>query len=697
MMLADHCRCFRSSLPDRGEGSRFGILALVLVAWVMVLAACAKNTQRFIAPAQRPVAANEQPWRPAQFLSIAYHDVEDQDPDQRFVGIGSGQLVEQLNWLYENGYQAVSVDQVLAAHAGRAPLPEKSVLLSFDDGYGSFYTRVLPILKAWNWPAILAPVGIWMDAAANQPIDFGGLQVERGRFLNWAQIAEIADTGLVEIAAHSDRSHYGILANPQGNTQPAAAAHAWLPAFARYETDAEFHARMRMDVRAISDKIRLTTGKAPRVWVWPYGAVSGVSLSIVAENGYQMALTLEPGLSKLDDLMSTARVMPINAPSLNDFSQNDLVGAEGELPLMRVAHVDLDYIHDPDPQQTERNLGALVQRMYELKINTVFLQAFSDPSADGLARALYFPNRHLPMRADLFNRVAWQLRSRASVKIYAWMPVLAFDLDARLPQVLKMDASNHQVAVDGPQYRRLTPFDAHVRQQIGEIYEDLASHAIFDGLLFHDDAFLGDYEDASEPALAAYRAAGFDSIPDLHRDHAQMQAWSRFKSKTLIEFTHELSAKVRAIRGPQILTARNIYAEPVLNPHAEQWFAQNLDDFLAAYDWVAPMAMPRMENVPLSKELAWLDNMVDIIAARPGALDKTVFELQARDWRRSAQHPYGRPIDTKVIARWMQRLQLRGVRNFGYYPDDFAADHPRLRELRPAISISWYPFGEKQP
>ena len=45
---------------------------------------------------------------------------------------------------------------------------------------------------------------------------------------------------------------------------------------------------------------------------------------------------------------------------------------------------------------------------------------------DGVAEALYFPKRHLPMRADLFNRVAWQLMARAGVKVFAWMPVLAF-------------------------------------------------------------------------------------------------------------------------------------------------------------------------------------------------------------------------------------------------------------------------------
>ena len=192
--------------------------------------------------------------------------------------------------------------------------------------------------------------------------------------------------------------------------------------------------------------------------------------------------------------------------------------------------------------------------------------------------------------------------------------------------------------------------------RIGDLYEDLARYAIFDGLLFHDDALLSDFEDASPAALAAYRAAGLPgSIAELRADPDTLQRWTRFKSRALIDFTASLTQRVRAVRGPQIKTARNIYAQPVLNPESETWFAQNLDDFLGAYDWTAPMAMPLMENVPKGKENAWLDAMVDAVARRPGALGKTVFELQSRDWRAGPGQPEGAPVDTAVLAGWMQR------------------------------------------
>ncbi len=44
------------------------------------------------------------------------------------------------------------------------------------------------------------------------------------------------------------------------------------------------------------------------------------------------------------------------------------------------------------------------------------------------------------------------------------------------------------------------------------LYEDFAGHAAFDGRLFHDDALLSDYEDASAPAITAYQQAGFSGV-----------------------------------------------------------------------------------------------------------------------------------------------------------------------------------------
>ena len=662
------------------------ISRFILLLGVLLISACAQQAPAFTPPSQRPLAANEQPWPKNHVLGIAYHDVEDRDPDQALVAVRTERLIEQLAWLRENNYQPVTVDQIITARNGGPELPPRAVLLSFDDGYSSFYTRVMPILRAYNWPAILAPVGSWVDTPLNQTVDFAGVPRKRSEFLTWEQIREVSKSGLVEIAAHTDANHKGVLANPQGNQQPAATTRRYDPATGRYETEADFQARLRKDVAAISEKIHKVTGYSPRVWVWPYGEADGTALQVIGSEGYQMALTLEDGLDSLDNLMSGPRFLVSSDLDGAHFAES--VVSVQTMDPMRVVHVDLDYVYDPDPVQQEANVGKLVQRIYDLGANTVFLQAFADPKGDGLVHSLYFPNRHLPVRADLFDRVAWQLRTRANAKVYAWMPVLSFALDTKLPRVQRWDPETGKTGIAPDQYVRLSPFDPNVRKVIGEIYEDLARMSSLDGVLYHDDAVFSDFEDAGPAALKVYAANGLPtSIAALRDDPAAMQRWTRFKSRYLIDFTHELTAKVRAIRGPQVKTARNIFAEPMLNPESEAWFAQNLDDFLAAYDWTAPMAMPLMEKQTRAQSGPWLERLVQTVKSRPGALKRTVFELQARDWH---SQPVS-DIDGKQLAEWMGRLKRSGVTSFGYYPDNFIEDQPAVKTVRPALSNKWNP------
>lgn len=127
------------------------------------------------------------------------------------------------------------------------------------------------------------------------------------------------------------------------------------------------------------------------------------------------------------------------------FNNPDVRDLAGELRRdlsrdgLRAIQIDLDYVYDPDPTQLARNLDILVQRVKDIGPSHVFLQAFADPDGDGAADALYFPNRHLPMRADLFGRVAWRLRTRAGVRVFAWLPVLGFHLpDAQQQAALQI-------------------------------------------------------------------------------------------------------------------------------------------------------------------------------------------------------------------------------------------------------------------
>ena len=617
------------------------------------------------------------------FTVLCYHDVEDVANDPAGMTVSTATRPAQFAWRRENGYQVVGVDALLAAREGKRPLPEKAVLLSFDDGYASFYRIVFPLLKAFDYPAVLALVGRWIETPAGETVPYGDLQVPREHFMSWDQIREVADSKLVEIASHSFDLHHGEPANPQGNTQPAMTTRRYDQVTSRYETDEGYRQRLAEDFARNADLFEKRLGRRPRVMVWPYGEYNGLSRELAAERGMEIALTLESGANQLDNLANLRRDLILNDPGLADFVWT-LRHPTDANPPQRVVHADLDYVYDPDPAQQEKNLGRLLERVKTLGVSTVYLQAFADPDGDGVAEALYFPNRHLPVRADLFNRAAWQLRTRAGVRVYAWMPLLAFAVGEEKDRVLAWRAEG-EAAPDPGHYRRLSPFSGHARQLIGEIYEDLAMHAPFAGVLFHDDAFLSDFEDAHPEALAAYQKAGLPGDIGRLRDDAELFGrWTGFKAEALHQLTGELTGKLRYWR-PGLKTARNLYARTVLEPTSVNWFAQSLPRFLEHYDFTAVMAMPFMEEAKDPE--AWLATLAAKIEEHPGALEKVVFELQSVDWRHD-----NAPIPAETLARWMRLLERWGARHYGYYPDDFPGERPEIKALMPVMSLRTFPY-----
>jgi len=616
---------------------------------------------------------------------LCYHDVPEDvrvHPDP--YAVDSAQLVAQFAWMKDNGYNVVSFDDVIAAREGRRALPPKAVVLTFDDGYRSFYARVFPLLKVFRYPAVIALSGRWLDAAAGETVEYEGRQVARERFLSWEQIREMADSGLVEIASHTYDLHRGVPANPQGSLIPAVIAYRYDSG--TYENEAAHLSRLRADLSRNSALIESKTGRRPRVMVWPFGRDSMQAIEVARELGMPITLSLMSGANNLaGDLARVRRDELVRNPPLRDFISMLTKGPE-PLPE-RVVQVDLDYVYDANPRQQQANIDALLDRILALRVTTVYLQAFADSDGNGQAEAMYFPNRHLPLRADLFSYVAWQLSTRAFVRVYAWMPVLAFELPStNSAAALLVQSADADSSSSHPRYRRLSPFSAEAKRVIAEIYEDLARHASFDGLLFHDDAVLDDFEDASPAALQTYQEWGLpSSVEAIRADPQQLQRWTELKTGALIDFTGELAERVRDYQGA-IKTARNLYARPVLDPAAQAWFAQSLRDFLAAYDYAAVMAMPLMEGA--ANPDAWLDALVRKVAAEPGALKRTVFELQSMDWNTRERVP------TRVLAAQMNRLQRQGALNFGYYPDDFIADHPGLGGIKPAISLQSFPRSD---
>jgi len=290
------------------------------------------------------------------------------------------------------------------------------------------------------------------------------------------------------------------------------------------------------------------------------------------------------------------------------------------------------------------------------------------------------------MRADLFNRVAHQLKTRTQVLVYAWMPMLSIvPSDLQEAEALRVkENKDGKIQLSSSWYKRLSPFSPRAWEILSQLYEDLSIHTWLDGLVFQDDGYLNDFEDFHPDALDDYKEITNSEVlsPDSLTDE-QKKKWTAVKTQKLIELTDHLK-KVILYHDPECRFARTLYAPVLTEPESEEWFSQNYAASLEAYDYVVIMAYPKMEEI--SRSNAWFRQMVEKVKNYPQGIEKTVFKVQTYDWER---HSW---IKTKTVNEWLRALVAAGARHLAYYPDDYTINQPRADEIRLLMSTEDFPY-----
>jgi len=257
------------------------------------------------------------------------------------------------------------------------------------------------------------------------------------------------------------------VANPQGNVKPAAVSLQYDKATQTYETPEQQRLRVRKDLTKNAELIQKYTGKSPRIMVWPYGAIDSVGVEEAARAGMPINFTLRDGLASTANIQAVERSLVGEELLLNKFSYLVKYGiTQKYVDPVRAVTLNLDRIYDVDPAVQEQKLGRLIEQIARLGINAVVLNPFAASGSDDTLRQTYFPNSVLPMRADLLNRVAWQLRSRLTLDVYLSIP------------------ANRLVVQQDEEWLHLDDADPADRAQLLTLYSELSQHATAQGLMF---------------------------------------------------------------------------------------------------------------------------------------------------------------------------------------------------------------------
>jgi peptidoglycan/xylan/chitin deacetylase (PgdA/CDA1 family) len=129
---------------------------------------------------------------------LMYHEIAGPAETDSQLAVPPGNFASQLAYLHDAGFQTVTAGSLAESRSGGAgALPERAVVLTFDDGFEDFYRQALPLLDRYGFTATLYVTTGWVQDAGPLPAGH-----RPGRMLCWSQIAEAAAAG-IEIGAHS--------------------------------------------------------------------------------------------------------------------------------------------------------------------------------------------------------------------------------------------------------------------------------------------------------------------------------------------------------------------------------------------------------------------------------------------------------------------------------------------------------------
>ena len=211
---------------------------------------------------------------------LMYHHLSEKQSALGPYVVTPAQFRSDLLTLRERGYETVTAAQLIDFVDGRGALPEKPVLITFDDGYESFYAYAYPILQELNEKALLSVIGVYTDQYSNS--DDHNVNYAH---VTWDEITEMAQSGLVEIGNHTYDLH--TLTDRKGcRIKPG-------------ESEAAYRAMLTADVQSLQDRLTAVTGKAPDVFTFPYGNVCSQGCEVVEKMGFRVTLGCEEKVNTL--------------------------------------------------------------------------------------------------------------------------------------------------------------------------------------------------------------------------------------------------------------------------------------------------------------------------------------------------------------------------------------------------------------
>jgi len=208
---------------------------------------------------------------------LMYHCIKDKSSGAYI--LSHKELENDLKFISENNYTAITVKDLIDNN-----LPEKPIMLTFDDGCKTIFTTVFPLIQKYNVKIVVAVVGSFLDINYNAD---GTINPDYQSTLNYEELKTMHNSGLVEIINHSYNMH------SYKNTRKGL----------KNKTGENLETYKKLvaeDLSKLENRLNEKLGITTNAVAYPFGYHTKTSNQIIKELGYKAVLTCTEGVNYID-------------------------------------------------------------------------------------------------------------------------------------------------------------------------------------------------------------------------------------------------------------------------------------------------------------------------------------------------------------------------------------------------------------
>lgn len=222
------------------------------------------------------VKANEEPY--INVPIIMYHSILKSQSGDYIVH--PDVLEKDLAYIQSKNYTTITMTDLINYVYEGVPLPEKPIIITFDDGHYNNLGYAVPLLKKYQMKGVISIVGKYTD-------DFSRTDEANLNYghLRWKDINELINDGIIEFQNHTYNLH--TIGTRKG-------------AMKKYGESIEDYTNiLSTDILKLQEEFKTNTNYTPNTFTYPYGAISKDSLNVIKNLGFKASLSCAKGVNHI--------------------------------------------------------------------------------------------------------------------------------------------------------------------------------------------------------------------------------------------------------------------------------------------------------------------------------------------------------------------------------------------------------------